>query len=102
MASSRATLRRSLGSAAIVSPAEAARWLPFGDRVALRWLRARGLIRTVLLPDDSGTPREAEVVHWADVEEEIAGRRQLAAAPAPRKPLRRPSAGSLPWIDPEE
>jgi hypothetical protein len=72
---SRADERRELGRDAIVRPTTAAEWLPFGDGDALRWLRARRLIRAVSLVDDEGQLREVEVVIWGEVLDEIAGRR---------------------------
>lgn len=50
--------RLALGSAAVVSPATAARWLPMSRSDARRWLDARSLVR-----DLAGRP----VVVWGDV-----------------------------------
>lgn len=88
--------RRSLGAAAVVRPTVAAEWLPMADDDALEWMRNRGLIRTMSVPDRrGGGVRTIEVVVWAEVLDEIMGRR-VVPAPAKRK------VGRLPYVDPEE
>lgn len=61
---SRTALRVALGSAAVLSPSEAASLLPGRDQDELRWLRAQGLVRERALPDG----RLTEYVLWREVE----------------------------------
>jgi hypothetical protein len=91
--------RKSLGSAAIVPPSVAAAWLPFNDADAIRWLRARGLVHKISVPDETGELRVVEVVIWGEVIEEVQGKRSPAAQP-PKQRSNRPPV--LPYSDPDE
>lgn len=75
--SARATMRVHLGAAAVISPSEAAAWLPCRDEVALAWLRDAGLI--------TDHPMLGRVVVWRRVLEAIEG----GAGPVERAPVRR-------------
>lgn len=86
--------RIALGRAAVVTPSTAAAWLPFGRAAALRWLRARGLVRVVPVPEEDGSVRQVEVVTWGEVLDELEGRRIVEPTPKTRR-------GRLPYVDPE-
>jgi hypothetical protein len=74
---SRTALRVALGSAAVLSPAEAAALLPGRDQDELRWLRAQGLVRERVLPDQ----RLTEYVLWREVEAALGATRSPEPTP---------------------
>ena len=67
--------RLHLGEAAVLTPTKAAELLPVREADALRWLRARGLVRRV--------PGLGEVVVWGDVVAAIRAGELVAVATAP-------------------
>ena len=58
--------RLTLGTAAVLSVAEAAAWLPMEPDAAERWIRSAGIVRAMRFGG-----REVEVVVWGDVVEAI-------------------------------
>ncbi len=66
--------RLTLGTAAVLTVAEAAALLPVCDAEARRWLRARGLVRSLVGRD---------VVIWGDIPDAL---REDASAPATPPP----------------
>lgn len=79
----RSQARRQLGSAAVLSEAEAVALLPCRDSTAREWLRDRGLVRTTGL---------GKVVIWGEVLEALRGH-GAPADPQPRPPSKLPRAG---------
>ena len=58
-----------LGTAAVLTVAQAAELLPWRREVAARWLRHNRLVRAVVLddPEHPGRVRREEVVVWGSV-----------------------------------
>jgi hypothetical protein len=87
--------RLALGRDAVVAPTVAATWLPGARADELRWLRARGLVRSRQIPDEDGRTITKEYVIWGEVLAELDGTRK------PDPPARRPRGGTLRYLDPE-
>ncbi len=93
---SRATdARLALGRDAVVAPTVAATWLPGARADELRWLRARGLVRSRQIPDEEGHVVTKEYVIWGEVLAELDGTRK------PEPVQRRSRGGTLRYLDPE-